>query len=74
MDEMGKPIRPTGMVIAEEPVSNRWRDVKICKVANGFILHIGCQTFVAKDWYEAYTGLGEYFSDPIKAEKKYCQQ
>lgn len=47
------------------------RPVIIKKVANGFVLEIGCSTFVAKSWSEAATGLGEYFTDPVAAEKKY---
>jgi hypothetical protein len=45
----------------------------IRSVENGFILEIGCKTFVAKTWKEASDGLGEYWDDPIKAEKKFSK-
>lgn len=48
---------------------NPFRTVRIDKVANGFILQIGCQTFVAKTWTEASGGLAEYYEDPVAAEK-----
>jgi hypothetical protein len=52
--------------------SGGYRDVSIKKVANGFVLIIGCQTFVAKTWDEASDGLRDYWKDPVAAEKKYC--
>lgn len=48
------------------------RDAIIKKVTNGFIVNIGCQTFVSKDWQEISDGLTEYWKDPIAAEKKFC--
>ncbi len=45
----------------------------IKKVANGFVLEIGCSTFVAKTWTEAVTGLEEYWSDPEAARTKYTE-
>jgi hypothetical protein len=47
-------------------------DAKISKVANGFILKIGCQTFVSRTWEEASEGLAMYWKDPIAAQRKYC--
>jgi len=49
------------------------RQVKIDKVANGFIVEIGCKKFVAGDWISLASKLGEYWADPVKAEKKYCK-
>lgn len=49
----------------------RHQEVMISKVANGFVLRIGCSTFVAKNWEEASTGIAEYWKDPIAAQKKY---
>ncbi len=43
------------------------------KVANGFIIVVGCKTLVAKTWDEAARGLGEYWDNPAEAEKKYCK-
>jgi len=57
----------------EAPVAaNPWREVQIARVANGFIVKIGCQTFVAKTWDEASDGLRDYWRDPVAAQKKYC--
>jgi hypothetical protein len=47
-------------------------DAVIKKVANGFIVKVGCKTLVAREWKEVATGLGEYWKDPLAAEKKYC--
>jgi hypothetical protein len=61
------PEFPTAVQLA-----NPFREVLIRKVANGFILSIGCQTFVAKTWDEAADGLRDYYKNPREAEKKYC--
>jgi hypothetical protein len=50
------------------------KNALIKRVANGFILEIGCKTFVAKNWLEASKGLGEYWKNPKAAEKKYCAE
>lgn len=55
-----------------QPTGPRHRDVQIKRVANGFVLNIGCQTFVAKTWDDASDGLRDYWKDPVAAEKKYC--
>ena len=49
------------------------RQVKIDKVANGFIVEIGCKKFVAENWEVLAKKLGEYWHDPVAAEKKYCK-
>lgn len=49
------------------------REVKICRVANGFIITAGCKTFVSKNWDEVAMGLGEYWENPAVAEKKFCK-
>ncbi len=48
-------------------------EVTIRKVANGFTLQFGCQTFVAKTWEEASEGLAEYWKDPEAARKRYTR-
>ena len=58
--------------LAPQRIRPEARDVNIKKVANGFIVNIGCQTFVTKTWLEASTGLAEYWTDPVAAEKKFC--
>jgi hypothetical protein len=47
--------------------------VKIDKVANGFIVEIGCKKFVAEKWDILAKKLAEYWDDPIAAEKKYAK-
>jgi len=57
----------------------RWHTVHIDKVDNGFIVKIGCKTFVETYWNtdRDHEGLAQklfqYFDDPIAAEKKYCK-
>lgn len=48
--------------------------VKIMKVNGGFIVHVGCQTFVEKDWKELSSKIEEYWNNPIEVEKKYCNK
>lgn len=48
-------------------------DVEVKKVSNGFILRVGCKTFIAKTWEEASVGLSLYFKDPNAARKQYCE-
>lgn len=45
--------------------------VYIERVANGFIVRIGFNIFVSKEWTEVSQRLKEYFDHPIEAEKKY---
>ena len=48
--------------------------VKINQVENGFIIEVGCKTFIATTWAEATICLAEYFENPAAAEKKYCRK
>jgi hypothetical protein len=52
----------------------QYREIVIRKVNNGFIINVGCQTFVEKDWEQVNIKLMEYFTDPIAAEKKYVEK
>jgi len=52
---------------------SQYRQVKIDKVANGFVIEIGCKKFVAEKWDDLAKKLGEYWKDPTAAEKKYCK-
>lgn len=52
---------------------SQYRQVKIDKVANGFVIEIGCKKFVAEKWESLYRKLAEYWDDPVAAEKKYCK-
>ena len=61
-EPMPQPINP-----------NSHYKVIIEKVNNGFIVKIGCATFVSKEWNEIGQGLAEYWKDPRAAEKKFCK-
>ena len=64
-----EPDRNMGIGVAPQ---SRWpKDITISKVANGFIVHIGCQTLVGKDWDEVSNGLDLYWTHPEKAEQLY---
>ena len=52
--------------------SSKHRTVRINKVANGFIVEVGCKTFVANEWGIVAKALAEYWQDPDLAEHKYC--
>jgi len=47
--------------------------VKIEKVSNGFIVKVGCKTFVETTWDKVSKALDLYWKDPAKAEKRYCK-
>ena len=49
-------------------------EVRIRKVENGFIVQVGCKTFVSKEWEEVSLGLSEYWKDPKNAQKLYCKE
>jgi hypothetical protein len=59
--------------IPEGVHTSRHHTVHIDKVDNGFIVKIGCKTFVETNWNNIFTCLCEYWDDPIAAEKKYCK-
>lgn len=66
-------IAPRG----EEPVPGNipyTADARIKAVENGFIAEVGCKTFVSQDWEELAAALGEYWKNPIKAEKKFSKK
>lgn len=56
--------------LAEIPA---WYDVQVKKVSNGFIIQVGCKTFVTKTWDEAAIGIAMYFDDPKAARQKFCE-
>jgi len=45
--------------------------VSIQKVTNGFVIQVGCQTFVALDWKDVSEGVELYFADQKAAMDKY---
>ena len=48
-----------------------YEEVRIVKVNRGYIVHVGCQTFVSSSIEEVFKGLKEYWDDPVEARKKY---
>jgi len=48
--------------------------VKIIKCNNGWIVTIGCATFVTECRKKMFEALSEYWDDPVKAEKKYYKK
>ena len=60
---------PRGVGVLQE--NQQFHEARIDKVANGFIVKVGCQRFVALNFEDVLTGLREYYENPIEAEKKY---
>lgn len=54
--------------------STECRDVNIKKAVNGFIVKVGCATFVSKEWSEVSEALQKYWNDPIATEKEYMKK
>jgi hypothetical protein len=52
-----------------------YKGIKIQKTNGdgGFIIEVGCKTFVAKTEKELFKALSEYWADPEKAEKKHVK-
>lgn len=59
---------PQGLAIGFTPTV-----VTIEKVENGFIVRVGCKTFVENDWSVISGGLELYFNDPELARRRYCK-
>ena len=53
--------------------TRKYQDVNIRKVTNGFIVTVGCKTFVSLSWAYIAEALKEYWTDPTKAEQKYSE-
>lgn len=47
--------------------------VGIKKADNGFIVRVGCKTFVETDWDKVQKALSEYWKDPLGAKRKWCK-
>jgi hypothetical protein len=67
------PEQPREPNFPELAATANCADIVIKKVSNGFIIHVGCKTFVTRTWVEAYTGLDLYFKDPSSARTIYCE-
>lgn len=73
--ELGNEARTAlDFPINETAVSCYPSEIFINEVGNGFIVKIGCKTFVFETWQKAATAIGEYYKDPEKAEKKYLKK
>jgi hypothetical protein len=57
-----------------ENIRKNPEEVKITKAHNGWIVKIGCATFVETSWKKICAALKEYWDDPVKAEKKYYKK
>ena len=66
--------RLKNQITGEIKMSTSTEVVQIKKVNQGFIITIGCQTFVATDEKKMFNALSEYFKDPKKAEEKYVEK
>ena len=61
----GQPVNIAGL--------SKYRTVTIDAAENGFVVIIGCKTFVETSWENVSEKLLEYWIDPVAAEKKYCK-
>lgn len=61
---------PLGIGIGGVETRER-HSVQITHAENGFIVNIGCKTFISKDWLELSSKLQDYWKDPRKAEKSF---
>ena len=55
------------------PHLSKWHPVTIKKVNNGFIVEVGCKTFVSVRWQDVASALANYWTDPNEAEKMYSK-
>ena len=70
-EEMKRPETGGGMA---EVQNRNWYEVTIRKADNGFIVHVGCKTFVFLSWVDAQIAITEYWDNPREAERKYCRK
>lgn len=77
-DAMEQGARNLGMapggVVGYGPPAGYPDEVVIQRVANGFIVRIGCKTFVGNKWSEVASGLNFYWENPEAAQKEYCKR
>lgn len=56
------------------PTEKKYHTVRIKKSPKGnFSLSVGCKTLVVHSWQATKTILDEYWENPEKAEKQYCE-
>lgn len=63
--------RQLGQAIPPHVMSAGDYETRIQRVGNGWIVKVGCQTFVSTDWNEISMGLKEFYDDPQKAYDKW---
>jgi len=66
---MDNPYNQPVMAIPASP----YQTVGITKVSNGFIVYVGCKTFIAKTWTDVSEALALYYNNPEEARAKYCE-
>lgn len=62
----------TQTALPEIPVGGH-EPVSIRKATNGFIVDVGCRTFVATTFEDVVDGLRLFYTDRKEAVKKYCK-
>uniref|UniRef100_A0A6H1ZPM9 Uncharacterized protein n=1 Tax=viral metagenome TaxID=1070528 RepID=A0A6H1ZPM9_9ZZZZ len=70
VDRLYQTIAPPPL----QPTERLHQLVTIEKVTNGFIIRVGCKTFVGTNWTGVATGLAIYWDEPAKAERMYCKE
>lgn len=70
---VGAGMRSDGEWNIPEIPESETHKVRIEKVDNGFIVKVGCKTFVETSWDKVNKALDLYWKDPAKAEKRYCK-
>lgn len=43
-------------------------------IANGYVITIGCRTFITTDIKKALKNIGDYIDDPVKTEEKFAKK
>lgn len=74
MQDLGECQAEKGCEERQEVAKADFREVRIQRVTNGFVVKVGCRTFVADNWTTVCLALQEYFTDPYAAEVKYTKQ
>ena len=58
--------------LAQQPVNNiASYEINIRQVNNGFLVHVGCQTFVFESFEKLSKYLSMYFENPQETEEKH---
>ncbi len=71
---MADPQNTIMGAMAGGPMISGHHEAMISKVENGFIVRVGCKTFVALDWKIVSNALSEYWEDPQAAREKFTKK